>query len=374
MSCTRAFTTPSSSVTHFTRPATSYTPPPRSPRQSSLRTRTVRLSVYRNYRHCNARRHRRLASPTYRYRPHIATCASKSSVAVVSSDENCEDQQRPSATSTAKPRELSVPSPPASPPPQPPQLYDRGLHNHLLLVTGQVYHEYIAECSVMTQARDLQDLGSMLRRTTASAGPGDFVLIQVGTGWRLNVRLLDVLVERLGNVTVYADKKYYSKTMAKHCWNIGAGCTLLTSLMPVLEQFESGAVSQPKNVDESAGGATMYDPEWIPVPALPPLPRDFNGSTAKQIEYLTWRLCVRDRRHNLYYKLDKDSPTSVLRLASHTIMLRPSNQYPLCTLSPSSAYCTLRLHCDHRRRPAIFRPTVFGHSQYLPKTINCFII
>lgn len=155
----------------------------------------------------------------------------------------------------------------------------------------------------------------MLRRTTPSTGPGDFFLIQVGTGWRLNVRLLDLLVDRLGNVTVYVDKMYYSKTMAKHCRNIGAGCTLLTNMMPVLEQFESGAVSQSENSDGSPGGA-MYDPEWIPVPALPPLPRNFNGSTAKQIEYLTWQLCVRDRRHNLYYKLNKDSPMSALRLAS----------------------------------------------------------
>lgn len=349
MLCTRTFTAPppQSTVTRFTRPATSYIPPPRFPWHSSLRTRTVRLSVYRNYRHCNARRHRRLASPTYRYRPHIATCASKSSVAVVSSDENCEDQQRPSTSSTAKPRGLSVPSPPASPLPPPPhdRTSDRGLHNHLLLVTGQVYHEYIAECSVMTQARDLQDLGSMLRRTTASSGPGDFVLIQVGTGWRLNVRLLDVLVDRLGNVTVYADKKYYSKTMAKHCRNIGAGCTLLTSLVPVLEQFESGAVPQLKNVDESAGGAGMYDPEWIPVPALPPLPRDFNGSTAKQIEYLTWRLCVRDRRHNLYYKLDKDSPTSVLRLASTPSSFGPpiNTLYIRCPRHPLHSALALRL-------------------------------
>lgn len=184
------------------------------------------------------------------------------------------------------------------------------LHKHLLLITGHVYQEFIGECSVAAMARDLHDLGLILRRSpTTPEATGDFVLVQVGTGWRLDVKLLDVLVDRLGNVSVYSDKKYYSKTMTKHCRNIGARCTLLVNLVPVLEQFESdaGTWSWP----ESDGG--MYNPDWIPMPALPPLPRNSTNSTEKQIEYLTWRLCVRDRRHNLYYKLDKDSPLSTLR-------------------------------------------------------------
>jgi hypothetical protein len=167
-----------------------------------------------------------------------------------------------------------------------------------------VYHEFIGECSVTEQARDLHELGSMLRREPV---PGDFVLVQVGTGWRLNVRLLDVLVDRLGNVSVYADKKYYSKTMTKHCRNIGDRCTLLTNLVPVIEQLE-----RPQEFGDG-GGVAMYDPDWIPVPAVPPLPRNFTGDTEKQIEYLTWRLCVRDRRQNFYYKLDQDSLRSPLR-------------------------------------------------------------
>lgn len=183
-----------------------------------------------------------------------------------------------------------------------------GLHKHLLLVTGHVYHEFIGECSVAVSARDLHHLDSVLPDTPDAAG--DFVLVQVGTGWRLDVKLLDVLIDRLGNVSVYSDKKYYSKTMTKHCRNIGARCTLLVNLVPVLEQLES-AVEM--SWTESDGGGGMYNPDWIPVPALPPLPRNFTGSTEKQIEYLTWRLCVRDRRHNLYYRLDKDSPLSTLR-------------------------------------------------------------
>lgn len=163
------------------------------------------------------------------------------------------------------------------------------------------------------QARNLHELGSTLRRReSGTPGAGDFVLVQVGTGWRLDVRLLDVLVDRLGNVSVYADKKYYSKTMTKHCRNIGSDrCTLLTNLVPVIEQLE-----RPQEFgggDGGGGGVAMYDPDWIPVPAVPPLPRNFTGDTEKQIEYLTWRLCVRDRRQNFYYKLDQDSPRSPLR-------------------------------------------------------------
>ncbi|XP_050063878.1 glycine receptor subunit alpha-4 isoform X2 [Aphis gossypii] len=282
------------------------------------------------YRHCYARHHKRSANPTFRYRPHVSACASPSSTVAASDDDDdgggCEESQRrrQSTTTEQQPpvrwRLPAVPSPPPPPPSPPsPSSTDRGwtpgrkLHKHLLLVTGQVYHEFIGECSVTEQARDLHGLGSALRRRE-SGTPGaaaDFVLVQVGTGWRLDVRLLDVLVDGLGNVSVYADKKYYSKTMAKHCRNIGGDrCTLLTNLVPVIEQLE-----RPQEFgagDGGGGGVAMYDPDWIPVPAVPPLPRNFTGDTEKQIEYLTWRLCVRDRRQNFYYKLDQDSPRSPL--------------------------------------------------------------
>ncbi|XP_016662970.1 glycine receptor subunit alpha-4-like [Acyrthosiphon pisum] len=208
---------------------------------------------------------------------------------------------------------LTPPPSPTSPAPQPPARTNgwppgHGLHKHLLMITGQVYQEFISECSVAEQARDLHELGSKLERRPGLFGVGDFVLVQVGTGWRLNVQLLDVLVERLGNVSMYADKKYYSKTMTKHCRNIGDRCTLLANMVPVIEQLEL----RQEFLIGGGGGGGMYDPDWIPVPAVPPLPRNFTGDTEKQIEYLTWRLCVRDRRQNFYYKLDQDSPRSPL--------------------------------------------------------------
>ncbi|XP_025191059.1 glycine receptor subunit alpha-4 isoform X1 [Melanaphis sacchari] len=263
------------------------------------------------YRHCYARHHKRSASPTFRYRPHVSACATPPpSSAVATSEDGCEVSQPQSTEQPPVRWRLPAPSPPTSPPPPPPSTDDvwtpgRKLHKRLLLVTGQVYHEFISECSITEQARDLHELDSMLRR---EPGAGDFVLVQVGTGWRLNVRLLDVLVDRLGNISVYADKKYYSKTMTKHCRNIGDRCTLLANLVPVIEQLE-----RPQEFgDGGGGGVTMYDPDWIQVPAVPPLPRNFTGNTEKQIEYLTWRLCVRDRRQNFYYKLDQDSLRSPL--------------------------------------------------------------
>lgn len=233
------------------------------------------------------------------------------------------------------------------------------MHKHLLLITGQVYHEFIGECSVTVQARGLQDLGTVLRRpaATATGGAGDFVLVQVGTGWRLNVRLLDVLVDRLGNVSVYADKKYYSKTMTKHCLKIGARCTVLANLVPVLEQFEPGAVSYPES------GDAMYDPNWIPVPALPPLPRNFTGTTEKQIEYLTWRLCVRDRRHNFYYKLDKDSPLSALR---YTTRKRLSRLTTRCTTRHYYTRCIPAA----RYTVGATRGAVIGHATRSPYSLD----
>lgn len=233
-----------------------------------------------------------------------------------------------------------------------------GLHNRLLLVTGQVYHEYIGECSTAAQARDVHDLGSMLQRRRPAVTDGDFVVVQVGTGWRLDVRLLDVLVDLLGNVSVYADKKYYSKTMAKHCRNIGGGgCMLLANLVPVLEQFESNAVPRPGGTGTDGGGDVMYDPDWIPVPALPPLPRNYTGSTEKQIEHLTWRLCVRDRRRNLYYKLDKDSPLSALRYS-----------YPRTHL--------FRLFFDSSLTPNTPRPSLHAHRKCCSRIeiLSCLII
>ncbi|XP_060856981.1 glycine receptor subunit alpha-2 isoform X1 [Metopolophium dirhodum] len=310
------------------------------------------------YRHCYARHHKRSANPTFRYRPHVSECASPSSTVASSNDDGCEESRRqsteqrpvqrrlpasqipptttppltlpsstppltlPSSTtpltlpSSTPPLTLpssTPPPPPTSPPPQPPARTNswppgHGLHKHLLLVTGQVYQEFISECSVAEQARDLHELSSKLERRPGLFGVGDFVLVQVGTGWRLNVQLLDVLVDRLGNVSMYADKKYYSKTMTKHCRNIGDRCTLLANLVPVIEQLEL----RQEFLIGGGGGGGMYDPDWIPVPAVPPLPRNFTGDTEKQIEYLTWRLCVRDRRQNFYYKLDQDSLRSPL--------------------------------------------------------------
>lgn len=274
----------------------------------------IGLRVYRrSSRHCSARRHKRSASPTYRYRPHVQpTCAQPSTAATVA-EHRCEETHRPfvakppaagSGRSSAAGGPIARMGRPPLPPPNVRSTADRGLHSHLLLVTGQTYHEIIGECSTAARALDLSDLDSMLPGP-AVGEPGDFVLVQVGTGWRLDVRLLDVLVDRLGNLSVYVDKKYHSKTMTKHCRNIGPRCTLLANLVPVLEQFEPGG----------GGGGVMYDPDWIPVPALPPLPRDFNGSTDQQIEHLTWRLCIRDRRRNLYYRLDEDVSPAVLRYA-----------------------------------------------------------
>lgn len=289
----------------------------------TVQTKNISPSlVYRSPRHCYARRHKRLASPTYRYRPRIhSACTSPSTttsattaaaaVATITDYNNCEEPRRPlteSTKSTGRPAE-------SPPPPPPPDVVSRTwlgdrLHKHLLLVTGQVYHEFIDECSIAAQASDLRDLDSILR--PSGGANDDFVLVQVGTGWRLDVRLLDMLVDRLGNVSVYADKRYYSETMNKHCRNIGAGCTLLANLVPVLEQFES--LGGGRGGDDGA----MYDPDWIPAPALPPLPRNITGSTDKQIEHLTWRLCVRDRRRNLYYKLGDDSSSSLSRLRYST--------------------------------------------------------
>lgn len=283
------------------------------------------LRVYRNYhRNCNTWRHKRSAIPTYRYRPHLSSCeslpSSTTAAAAVADDNNCEESRQIAATGPKLRSQISTTSSSStreSTSSIPPNLDTQsssglvGLHKHLLLVTGQVYHEFIGECSIAVQVRDLQHLGSMLQKPgTAKDAANVFVVVQVGTGWRLNVRLLDVLVDRLSNVSMYVDKKYYSKMMTKHCRNISPSCTLLTNLVPVVEQLEFGTIP-PVEVDESSG--IMYDPNWIPVPALPPLPRNFTGSTEKQIEYLTWRLCVRDRRHNLYYKLDEDSPLSTLR-------------------------------------------------------------
>lgn len=286
------------------------------------------LRVYRKYRHCYARHHKRSANPTFRYRPHMSECVSPSSIVAVSSHDGCEELRQQSTKQPPVQRRLPAPqmtptttpplkaslTPPISTPPQPPAHTDgwppgHGLHKHLLLVTGQVYQEFISECSVAEQARDLRELGSKLERRPGLFGVSDFVLVQVGTGWRLNVQLLDVLVDRLGNVSMYADKKYYSKTMTKHCRNIGDRCKLLANLVPVIEQLE---LRQEFLVGGSGGGG-MYDPDWIPVPAVPPLPHNFTGDTEKQIEYLTWRLCVRDRRQNFYYKLDQDSLRSPLR-------------------------------------------------------------
>ncbi|XP_022175972.1 glycine receptor subunit alpha-4-like [Myzus persicae] len=283
------------------------------------------------YRHCYSRHHKRSANPTFRYRPHVSECASPSSTvatsAAASNDDGCEESRRQPAEQPPVHRRLPAPqTPPATTPsptplppatsPAPPRLPasadgwppSHRLHKHLLLVTGLVYHEVVSECSVTEQTRDLRELGLTLERRAGPFGAGDFVMVQVGTGWRLNVHLLDVLVDRLGNVSVYADKKYYSKTMTKHCRNIGDRCTLLTNLVPVIEQLE---LRQEFVVGGGTGGG-MYDPDWIPVPAVPPLPRNFTGDTEKQIEYLTWRLCVRDRRQNFYYKLDQDSLRSPL--------------------------------------------------------------
>lgn len=219
------------------------------------------------------------------------------------------------------------------------------LHKHVLLVTGQVYHEFISECSVAEQTRDLHDLDMMLERRPGPFGTSDFVMVQVGTGWRLNVQLLDVLVDRLGNVSVYADKKYYSKTMTKHCRNIGDRCTLLTNLVPVIEQLELRQEFIVGGGNGGVGGG-MYDPDWIPVPAVPPLPRNFTGNTEKQIEYLTWRLCVRDRRQNFYYKLNQDSLRSPLRYTQRLGYPQPCNTRlstnpppQTHTLTPTGTYC-----------------------------------
>jgi len=159
-------------------------------------------------------------------------------------------------------------------------------------------------------------------------------MVQVGTGWRLNVQLLDVLVDRLGNVSVYADKKYYSKTMTKHCRNIGDRCILLTNLVPVIEQLEQRQEFVVGG-GGGGGGGGMYDPDWIPVPAVPPLPRNFTGDTEKQIEYLTWRLCVRDRRQNFYYKLNQDSLRSPLRYTHASATTITRNPIPACLPTPS---------------------------------------
>lgn len=285
----------------------------------------------------------------------------RSTAATTTDDDNCESPPgRPTPTTESPPRRLPLPAlrprVPARPPLPTPTPIGRGLHKHLLLVTGQVYQEYIGDCSVAGQARDLQDLDAMLRQQqppkpsddddSGTLAGGDFVLIQVGTGWRLDVRLLDVLVDRLGNVSVYADKKYYSKTMAEHCRNIGARCTLLVNLVPVLEQFEADTGTTPgtKNGGGGGGGDVMYDPDWIPVPALPPLPRNFSGSTEKQIEHLTWRLCVRDRRRNLYYRLDKDTLPAALRYK------RALKQSPPASLSGSPHNPSSSSTSHHHRR------------------------
>lgn len=283
-----------------------------------LRNSLYTLQRCRDFRHCYTQRQKRFANPTYRYRPqvHQSSCSSTpSGIDPVTGNDGCQGSRQ---TSTGLPVPSLMPSATEiwkpSPLPDNRQQHSSGdekLHKYLLLVTGQIYHEFIGECSIVTQARDLQDLGSMLQRQPAISGDIDnFVLVQVGTRWRLNVRLLDVLIDRLGNVSMYVDKKHYSKTMITHCCNIGVKCTLLTNLIPVLEQFESGAMPQPEADDHNM---RMYDPDWISLPALPPLPRNFTHSTEKQIEYLTWRLCVRDRRHNLFYKLDYDSPLSAER-------------------------------------------------------------
>ncbi|XP_050438203.1 glycine receptor subunit alpha-4-like isoform X2 [Adelges cooleyi] len=229
---------------------------------NSQRKRVPRYSVHH---------HKRSSDPMYKYQPHL-------------DPEGCEEPPTSLSTVTTSPSIVGLGFPTVDVHKSQRAVVQKPLlHKHLLLVTGQVHQEYIGQCSMAVQAQDLSDLDAKLRMSTAVVGElplNDFVVVQVGTGWRPDIRILDVVADNLGNVSLYTDIR----------------------LTPVLEQLE------PANVWPG-----VYDPDWIPVPALPPLSSAlYAQSTEKQIEYLTWRLCVRDRRHNLYYKLDKDSPLSAL--------------------------------------------------------------
>ncbi|CAH0380649.1 unnamed protein product [Bemisia tabaci] len=192
--------------------------------------------------------------------------------------------------------------------PQYPQCYGdcvEPVHSNLLLITSDLPRQKLKHCSLPHLVHGVEALESQLFLSE----PRVVVVVQVDPTWEPNPFILDAMITRLGNVSVFTDKLSDETVIEDRCRKMAGQCFLLDNLLPVLEQLHKWQAT----AFISSSLLDIHDTRWFPVAYPPVLSPDHVIPIHIQVEHLVANLCVRDRRLNLYFEMtDFTGPTSIL--------------------------------------------------------------
>ncbi|XP_075219882.1 glycine receptor subunit alpha-2-like isoform X2 [Lycorma delicatula] len=222
------------------------------------------------------------------------------------------------------------------------------LHRHLFLLTHHEQKEQLRRCSIIHRMENTEEL------TEEKISESGVVLVHGARDWVPNARVLDFIVTRYGNVSVFIENNNVSKKILKYCHGMGEKCFRLKNLIPVLEQLR-------KWNSQNYVSSTLfdiYDARWFPMTTPPPLFINQTVSVYTQIQQLVASLCVRDKRYNHYVELqqimDESQEVDIgdLRPSSGTVIRESSlSLKDILPLNPK--------HYDKNRAPKLQgQPTV----------------
>lgn len=174
-------------------------------------------------------------------------------------------------------------------------------HRHLLLATDSIYEDLLKECSLTIFLQDVVDLNYHLSRI-----PANIAIIIVHTKYRstrLYFEIINVMITRLGNVSLYVDNQSQYDDVVNKCDNLEKTCTNLLSLAPVVEQNKNWKSEHPV----SSSMLDLYDSRWLPINAITPASnKRYLTSGDFQMQLLALTMCTRNRRHNLFYEVSPE--------------------------------------------------------------------
>lgn len=169
-------------------------------------------------------------------------------------------------------------------------------HRNLFLFNANIREEKLRHCSKSEIIEGHTQLQTILPESNLET----LIIVLGKADWTPEPEVLDVMIENLGNVSLFVPNHSNNGGLLRHCRSLKPHCFHLDNLITVINQIETGNV--PKNYEENSDKTVLdlYDARWISEsegtsPKIPNLHR--------QLDKLVNELCKRNPNRNFFVEI-----------------------------------------------------------------------
>jgi len=176
-------------------------------------------------------------------------------------------------------------------------------HKNLLIFGISTAEERLKKCSQFEKVEGISNLKTILSQSTK---PQDLYFILPALQISPEPAIVDVIIEKLGNVSIFTSNTQVDSKFFRHCRHYGSKCYILENLTPVISQIETQITHlETDEVNTAKAQLDVYNARWN---------QDGNTSTKakiptvhRQIDLLWGEICKRDFYSNTIYHVLKSS-------------------------------------------------------------------